>query len=213
MTGLWIKICGVTSARDGEMVALAGADAIGLNFVSSSPRVVELRVAKEIARAVRGQVELVGVFANRPLSEMLALKDELGLDWIQLHGDESPALALECGPQTMKALRVAEAADVAQAELYPGRRLLVDAKVAGALGGTGRAFDWALVADLAGQRELVLAGGLGPDNVQAAVEQVRPFGIDTASGVESAPGSKSPEATRAFVERARVAERALRGQG
>ena len=213
MTGLWIKICGVTSSRDGDMVALAGADAIGLNFVSTSPRLVELRVAKEIARAVRGRVELVGVFANRPLAEMLAIKDELGLDWIQLHGDESPALTLECGPRTMKALRVAEAADVAQAELYPGKRLLVDAKVAGSLGGTGRAFDWSLVGDLAGQRELVLAGGLGPDNVQAAVEQVRPFGIDTASGVESAPGAKSPEATRAFVERARAAERALQGPG
>jgi len=213
VTGLWIKICGVTSSRDGDMVALAGADAIGLNFVSTSPRLVELRVAKEIARAVRGRVELVGVFANRPLAEMLAIKDELGLDWIQLHGDESPALTLECGPRTMKALRVAEAADVAQAELYPGKRLLVDAKVAGSLGGTGRAFDWSLVGDLAGQRELVLAGGLGPDNVQAAVEQVRPFGIDTASGVESSPGAKSPEATRTFVERARAAERALRGRG
>src|SRR6478735_5215037 len=162
-----------------------------------APQVIELRVAKEIARAVRGRVELVGVFANRPLAEMLAIKDEVVLDWIQLHGDESPALTLECGPRTMKALRVAEAADVAQAELYPGKRLLVDAKVAGSLGGTGRAFDWSLVGDLAGQRELVLAGGLGPDNVQAAVEQVRPFGIDTASGVESAPGAKSPEATRA----------------
>jgi phosphoribosylanthranilate isomerase len=213
VTDLWIKICGLTSVRDAEMVVRAGADAIGLNFVSSSPRRIAIPLAREIARAVQGRVELVGVFANQPVSEVLAIKAEVGLDWIQLHGDEPSEAVEQCGPRTMKALRVADAADVARADLFAGRRLLVDTKVSGALGGTGQTFDWSLVDRLARERELLLAGGLGPDNVALAVQKVRPFGIDTASGVESSPGAKSPEITRAFIERARAASSALQGQG
>jgi len=206
---IWVKICGVTSPGDAEMVALAGASAIGLNFVPTSPRLVSAVTAKAIARVVQGRVELVGVFANAPVAEMVNLQAELELDWIQLHGDETPETLQQCGPRAFKALRVGDATDV-EAALRYGERILVDAKVLGALGGTGHAFDWSLVEGLSGQRDLVLAGGLAPGNVGAAIRQVRPFGVDTASGVEDAPGLKSPDKTRAFVREARAAARALR---
>jgi phosphoribosylanthranilate isomerase len=206
---VWVKICGITSVRDGEMIASAGADAIGLNFVPSSPRAIDRALAKEIAREVAGRVELVGVFADRSAAEMLEIREEVGLDWIQLHGDEAPETVLACGPRAMKALRVSDVTDVARAHAYGGGRLLVDAKVSGALGGTGHAFDWSLVQGLAGQRQLVLAGGLRPDNVELAISRVRPFGVDTASGVESAPGQKSRDKVRTFIELARAAARAL----
>jgi phosphoribosylanthranilate isomerase len=210
---IWVKICGVTSPGDAEMVALAGASAIGLNFVRTSPRLVSLAQAQAIARVVAGQVELVGVFANEPVADMVQMQHELGLDWIQLHGEESPGILHQCGPRAFKALRVGDAADVEQAALYAGDRVLVDAKVLGALGGTGQAFDWSLVERLSRQRELVLAGGLSPDNVAVAIRQVRPFGVDTASGVEDAPGQKSPDKTHAFVRAARAAAQALRDPG
>jgi phosphoribosylanthranilate isomerase len=212
-SAIWVKICGVTSPGDAEMVARSGASAIGLNFVRASPRYVDLATAKSIARAVMGEVELVGVFADESMAEMARIREEVGLDWLQLHGSESPAVLEQCGPRTMKALRVGDAADVAGANLYGGERLLVDAKVAGALGGTGHALDWSLVEGLARQRSLVLAGGLRPDNVAEAVRQVRPFGVDTASGVEQAPGRKATDRTLAFVERARSAARALQDPG
>jgi phosphoribosylanthranilate isomerase len=215
---IWIKICGVTTPEDAEMVAEAGADAIGLNFVPSSPRVVSEERARSIAQAVRGRVEIVGVFANRTPEEMRDVAERVGLDWVQLHGDESPdtlaaASRMRQGLGAMKAVRVGQAADVEQARRFAGERLLVDALVRGALGGTGHAFDWSLVVALARERSLVLAGGLRPDNVARAVLQVRPFGVDTASGVEHMPGQKSAAATRAFVAGARAAAAALRDQG
>ena len=218
MADVWIKICGVTTAADAEMVAEAGADAIGLNFVPSSPRAVTAEQARIIAEAVRGRVELVGVFADRVPSEMQDIADRVGLAWLQLHGGESPEALAEAGRGrlglgAMKAVRVAQAADVEQARRFGGPRLLVDALVRGALGGTGHAFDWSLVEELARERALVLAGGLRPDNVARAIQQVRPFGVDTASGVEHAPGQKSADLTRAFVAGARAAAAALREQG
>jgi len=212
-SGLWIKICGVTNGPDAAMVLEAGADAIGLNFVASSPRVVTIERARQIAELVRGRIELVGVFADAAPADLLRVRDEVGLDWIQLHGSESPADLAAAGPTAMKAVRVGRAADVEAARGYGGERLLVDALVRGALGGTGHAFDWSLVEGLSRERKLVLAGGLRPDNVESAIRQVRPFGIDTASGVEHAPGQKSAEATRAFVAGARAAQAALRDSG
>lgn len=218
MADVWIKICGVTTPEDAEMVAEAGADAIGLNFVPSSPRAVSGQRAYDIAQAVRGRLEIVGVFANRAPEEMRDVAEQVGLDWVQLHGDESPevlqaAARMREGLGAMKAVRVGQPADVEQARRFAGERLLVDALVRGALGGTGHAFDWSLVVALARERSLVLAGGLRPDNVARAIAEVRPFGVDTASGVEHAPGQKSADATRAFVAGARAAAAALRDQG
>jgi phosphoribosylanthranilate isomerase len=195
-----VKICGITRAEDADACVALGVDMIGLNFVPGSPRRVDVARARAIADAVRGRVEIVGVVADLDEAALLALRAAAGLDRLQLHGSEPPELCTKLG--AIKALRVGSAADVAGAARYAGL-ILVDAKVEGALGGTGRAVDPALVAPLARARPILLAGGLGPANVAAAAAAVRPWGVDAASGVEKAPGVKDLDAIRAFVSAAR----------
>jgi phosphoribosylanthranilate isomerase len=134
---------------------------------------------------------------------MRALRDATALGCLQLHGDETPEDVEALLPPAFKAVRVATAGDVAKARAMPGEYVLVDAKVDGELGGTGHAFDWSLVVDLARHRRLVLAGGLTPDNVARAIEKVRPWCVDVASGVEVAAGVKDAMRVAAFVAAAR----------
>lgn len=199
-----MKVCGITTVGDAEACVALGVDLIGLNFVDGSPRRVDVDRARAIADAVRGRVELVGVVAGGDEATLVELQGLVGLDRLQLHGHETPELVRRLGARAFKAIRVGSAQDVAEAARYEGL-LLVDAKVGGQLGGTGKTVDFALVAPLAASRPILLAGGLGPDNVAAAVQAVRPFGVDVASGVERAPGVKDLDAVAAFVERARRA--------
>lgn len=202
---IYVKICGVTRVSDALFCLEAGASAIGLNFVPSSKRRIEETTAKEIVAAVGGRLGVVAVVAGLSIDEMRGLRARTGIEWLQLHGDESPADLDGVLPHAVKAVRIASAADVRLARTYRGERLLLDAKVDGELGGTGEAFDWRLVQDLVRERAALLAGGLSPENVGAAVRSVRPFGVDVASGVESAPGIKDPARVRAFVAEARRA--------
>jgi phosphoribosylanthranilate isomerase len=203
---VWVKICGITTQHDAELAVEAGADAIGLNLVPASKRFVDAAQARAIASAVKGKVEVVLVVADRPLSELLALRASTGVDWLQLHGGEPPEDLDALLPMAYKVVHVESRDDVALAGRYSGARVLCDTKVAGTLGGTGQRFDWSLVAELARTRELVLAGGLGPANVADAIQALSPFGVDTASGVEGAdPRRKDPEKVRAFVQAARRA--------
>jgi phosphoribosylanthranilate isomerase len=201
-----IKICGVTSPAQALACVDAGADSVGVNFVRSSVRRVDEETARGIAAAVGSTALVVGVVAGMSVSEMRALKAVTGVGCLQLHGDEAPEDVEALLPHAYKAVRVAAQDDVARARAMPGEYVLVDAKVEGALGGTGHSFDWALVVDLARSRRLVLAGGLTPDNVKRAVEEVRPWCVDVASGVESAPGVKDPAKVRAFVGAVRSAK-------
>lgn len=205
---LWIKICGVTSAEDALLVEASGADAVGLNFSRASPRYLNATDAAEIVRALHGSLEVVGVFVDSSPGEIRDVARLVGLHSVQLHGHESAEFLEEVRSliPAYKALRIGDAADVAEARLYGGERILMDAKVKGAMGGTGHAFDWSLLGGLSAERQLILAGGLRPDNVAEAVRRVRPYGIDTASGVEDAPGRKNPEKVAAFVEAARRAD-------
>lgn len=207
---LWVKVCGVTSVADAERVAASGVDAIGLNFVPSSKRCVTTERAREIVRAVGSRVTFVAVVADRAPAELRALREEVGFQLWQLHGHESPALLAELLPDAYKALSVGTAEDALGADTFGGDRVLVDAKVPGELGGTGRVFDWQLLGGLTSRRRVVLAGGLTPDNVAHAVRRVRPWGVDTASGVESAPGRKDPALVERFVREARLAADATR---
>jgi len=204
---VWVKICGITSVEDAIFAADAGADAIGLNFVPTSPRRVDEAGARAIAEAVRGRVVLVGVVADLDAGTMCALRERIGLELLQLHGSESPAL-LEAGlPYAYKAIRIGSREDVELADSFGGDRLLADSRVEGALGGTGASFDWRLVTELAARRPLILAGGLTADNVARAVQSVRPWGVDVASGVERSVREKDPDALRRFISGARAAER------
>jgi phosphoribosylanthranilate isomerase len=148
-------------------------------------------------------VTWVGVFVDATPDEIRHIGEFVGLDLFQLHGRESPEQLHALGHRAFKASRIGDAEDVALAASYPGDLLLVDAKVAGAMGGTGESFDWTLIDKLVEARRVVLAGGLRSDNVEDAVRRVRPYGVDTASGVESSPGRKDPQKVAAFIKNAR----------
>ena len=197
-----VKICGVTTVDDARGIVDRGASAIGLNFVPGSTRRIDVARARAISRAVRGKILVVGVVADLTVAAMQALVADAELECLQLHGDELADTLAPLLPHAYKAIRIGGATDVDAARAYPGAYLLVDAKVEGALGGTGASFDWSLVRDLARERKLTLAGGLRPDNVAEAVRQVRPWCVDVAGGVESAPGVKDLALVEAFVREA-----------
>jgi phosphoribosylanthranilate isomerase len=200
-----IKICGVTSEHQAVACADAGADAVGVNLVASSRRFVTRDAARAIVRAVGTRALVVGVVADESLDAMLAIRSATGVGCLQLHGDESSEAVAALLPHAYKAVRIAAEDDVARAEAMPGEYVMVDAKEEGALGGTGRKFDWRLVMGLARKRRVVLAGGLTPDNVAAAIEKVRPWCVDVASGVERSAGDKDMAKVRAFVQAVRAA--------
>jgi len=201
---LRVKVCGVTTIADAEACVEAGVDLIGLNFVAASPRFIDPERAAEIAEAVRGRVELVGVVADEAAPALRALCDRVGLDRLQLHGDEPPDFVEALAPVAFKAVRVGSRADVDLARRYSGL-LLIDARVTGKLGGTGVCVDPALVSALASERPVLLAGGLTPENVAEMVQRIRPWGVDVASGVEANPGVKDRARVAAFVSAARGA--------
>lgn len=215
---MWVKICGITDPATAEQVASLGANAIGLNFYASSPRSVTAETAREICRHVGSSVEVVGLFVNHPLEAVREIVTSCGLTTVQLHGNESPEyvarLAETARLDIIRVYRVGpDGLDEVRSDLQQCRRLgielracLVDARVEGAYGGTGTCAPWNLLRDEWPQDQwppLVLAGGLHPDNVAEAVRTVRPWGVDVASGVESAPGVKNLEQVRQFVKNAR----------
>ena len=203
---MYVKVCGITQLDDAEAAIAAGADVLGFNFVPNSKRRVDVESAREIIAAVRGRVLSVAVVADLPTREALELLSALGADRLQLHGEESQDQLLELSPHAFKAIRIGDAADVERARAFPGHPLLVDAKVAGQLGGTGQSIDWPLVAVLARERNLMLAGGLTAENVEQAVRIVQPWGVDTASGVEAGdPRRKDIDKMQRFVLAARRA--------
>jgi phosphoribosylanthranilate isomerase len=198
-----VKICGVTSVEDALLCCEAGADAIGLNFAASSPRRVSLDIARAIVTALPARVLSVGVFVDADAATLRAVRDQLGLGCLQLHGDESPELLAQFLPHAYKALRVRDASVLDDAARYAGEFLLLDAYVPGVHGGSGARFDWTLATALATARKLTLAGGLTPQNVGEAIAAVRPFCVDVASGVEHSPGRKDAALVRAFVQAAK----------
>jgi len=200
-----VKVCGVTTVADAVACVDAGVDSVGVNLVASSVRRVDEALLEAVVKAIGERALVVAVVADRSVPELLALKERTGVGCLQLHGSEPAASVSALLPHAYKAVRVANEADVSAAEAMPGDYVLVDAKVEGSLGGTGHTFDWTLVRGLASRRRLVLAGGLTPGNVAAAIASVHPWCVDVASGVESAPGVKDLEKVRAFVEAARGA--------
>lgn len=202
---VYVKICGITEEQDALACVAAGADAIGLNFFPGSPRCVSAEQAKRIVAPVAGKLHVVGVFVDASVEQVTQLRAELGLDCVQFHGNEPPEVLEAFLPHAYRALRVRDEGVLAEAARFGGDHVLLDAYVPGVLGGSGARFDWSIAAALALTRKVTLAGGLTPDNVREAVQAVRPYAVDVASGVESKPGRKDPERVRLFVERAKQA--------
>lgn len=201
------KICGITRLEDGLAAVAAGADAIGLVFYAPSPRAVTIEQAQAIVAGLPPFVTTVGLFVDMPVREIEAVLSAVPLDLLQFHGDESPADCEALSRPYIKALRVRAGDDVAaQVDAYPGARaVLLDTFVDGVPGGTGHAFDWSLVPERL-SKPVILAGGLTPENVAAAIVQVRPYAVDVSGGVEVSKGIKDAHKVKDFV-------RAVRGVG
>jgi phosphoribosylanthranilate isomerase len=215
VTRLFVKVCGITSLDDGLLAADAGADALGFVFFPMSPRRTTAERAAVISRDLPTTVRRVGVFVNAPRDEMARVADAVGLDLLQLHGDEPPEALADMPRPVIKAVRVGKGFAQDEALRYAGKAagLLVDTRLPGETqlpGGTGTPFDWSLVKGLAERVPfLMLAGGLDPVNVGEAIRAVRPHAVDVSSGVEGLPGRKDPEKVRAFVGAVRAAEASL----
>jgi len=204
-----IKFCGITTLDDARFAVDAGAWAIGLIFWPRSPRRCGLDMAAEITAAFRRRVEIAGVFVNAPLDHVTRTADALDLSMVQLHGDEGPAYCGEAGRRTgckvIKAMRVRSGADIQALGGFHTDYHLLDSYMKGVPGGTGETFAWDLVREHRGPTPVILSGGLTPDNVAGAIEVVRPFAVDVASGTEREPGRKDPDKLVAFAEAVRAA--------
>jgi phosphoribosylanthranilate isomerase len=204
--GVKVKICGVTDPANALAAVEMGADYLGLNFYRNSPRFVTVERAREIADAVRGRVPLVGVFVNAPAAEIAAIVARVGLDLVQLSGDERPDAAAPFAARAIKAFRTGGLPDKEELAAWSGTwGVLIDAPHRALYGGTGETWDYSATVALASRR-LFLAGGIGPDNARRAVEAARPFAIDVCSRVESAPGIKDLELLRRLFQEVRHGE-------
>ena len=202
---VFTKVCGITNPGDARVAADAGADAIGLIF-AESPRNVNVEEARAVSIALPEDVLKVGVFVDAGPEEVLKTAREDGLDLAQLHGDETPetvATIRDAGLPVMKAVRVRNAEALGALEKYEADLLLLDAWSARARGGTGETFDWALAKSVKGRDNIVVSGGLAPDNVREAIEFFEPYGVDASSSLEERPGKKSGELVRRFVRAAK----------
>ena len=209
---VWVKICGITRLADAHAALEAGADALGFNFYPPSPRYITPERAAEIIAALPETACHVGVFVNAELATVREIVETCHLDYVQLHGNEPPAFVGALWPRAFKGLRPRSAAEAeAQASIYAplgptdtaAPTLLLDAYQPGQYGGTGQQGNWTLAAHLASRYRIFLAGGLTPENVAEAIRQVRPWGVDVASGVESAPGIKDHDKVRRFIQEAK----------
>ncbi len=210
-----VKICGLTNLADANAALEAGANLLGFNFYRKSPRYIAPETAGAIAAQIRSGgngPQLVGVFVNSPLAEVRAILQIARLDLAQLHGDEPAQLVEQLVGRGFKALRPTSAAEAESdaARFAPGGppapALLIDAYRKDQYGGTGHTADWSIATTLAQRYPILLAGGLTPENVAAAIRQVKPWGVDVSSGVETSPGKKDAEKMRAFVEQCRQAD-------
>lgn len=208
-----VKVCGVTSLEDAAACAELGVDCIGLNFHAGSPRFVTEERAAKIVKALPATTRAVGVFVDRPPAEVARIANAVGLEIVQLHGDEPPEDVLELGRfQVIRAFRPRPEEGWRRVGEHllrlvelggPPWAVLVDAYVPGIAGGTGQAIDPRLLDSWIDHPRVILAGGLNPANVAGRIAQVRPWMVDVASGVEAAPGRKDPAAVAAFIRAAR----------
>lgn len=199
-----VKICGITRVDDALEAVRLGADALGFNFWPRSKRYCEPEAAREIIAQLPPFVTCVGIFVNQPKAEIRRAAKLAGLHAIQLSGHEPPRFCEGFHLPIIKAIQVESAQSLDALSTYRASAFLLDTPTAG-FGGSGRTFDWRLVRRTGKQWRIILAGGLNPQNVRAAIREVRPYGVDVASGVESAPGIKDSQKMKRFIQAAKEA--------
>jgi phosphoribosylanthranilate isomerase len=204
-----IKICGITSSADAEMAVAAGADALGFNFYRGSKRCILFEESRAWINSLSGRAFRVAVVVNAGMDELHTLRDSGCFEAVQFHGDETPEFCVRAGFSAwIRAVRVKGKASLREALRYDTSYLLLDAWSEAAYGGTGRRLDWDLMSEfVAAQpaKQVILAGGLGPENVREAIRIVQPHAIDAASGLESSPGRKASDRVLDFIRAARAA--------
>ena len=194
-----VKICGITNLEDALFAAEAGADALGFVFYARSLRCIAPDRVREIILRLPPFVAKVGVFVNEELDRVRELMAYCHLDYAQLHGDEPPEQVAALAPRAIKAARVRSAADVERLSAYQAAAYLLDTYHPTKLGGTGKTWDWELAMEAKKYGPIILAGGLTPQNVTAAIERVHPYAVDVSSGVEAAPGVKDHQKVQCFI--------------
>jgi phosphoribosylanthranilate isomerase len=200
---MFVKICGITNEDDALLAVAMGADALGFNFVSGSIRQIAPQVAFDITRRLPPEILTVGVFRNELPNRVVDLAHKSGVKAAQLHGRETAEQCIEVAKQIRWVIKVFSAGDpdLHRADRYGTDMVMID----GAEPGSGKVFDWSLAGDAPDSMKLILAGGLTPANVGAAIGEVRPWGVDVATGVERSPGRKDALAVKRFIENARAA--------
>jgi phosphoribosylanthranilate isomerase len=200
-----IKICGITSVEDGLCAARLGADAIGLVFYSKSPRYVKTSQARDIAYAVGPFTTLVGLFVDESEATIASILEQVPLQLLQFHGNESAAYCQQFARPYVKAIRMQEGLDVKAAiNQHPkATGILLDAYRPGVPGGTGEVFDWQRFPKNC-EKPMILAGGLRPENIAQAIAETQPYAVDVSGGVEKGPGIKDSEKITAFIKNARA---------
>ena len=199
-----VKVCGMTSLKDALVAVEEGADAVGFIFYKKSPRSVTMKIVREIVLELPPFVDTVGVFVDESAVQINKIADYCNLDIIQLHGDESPTFCKRIRRKVIKAFRINDIQSVKKISCFQVSGFLLDTFSENLHGGTGKVFDWNLVLPAKKFGPVIMAGGLTPNNVQQAVRQVRPYGVDVCSGVESEPGIKDHKKVRAFLKNAKA---------
>ena len=204
-----VKICGITNVDDALLAAEFGANMLGFNFYQNSSRYLTPKDAAVIAARTPVGVLKVGVFVNVLTEELVDTANEVGLDVIQLHGDEDDnyirGVSLDTGKPVIKAFRMRADTPIDPISDSEADAVLLDAASDAEFGGTGKTFDWSSANGIAKRKQVFVAGGLTAENVAEAIRIVRPYAVDVASGVESSPGKKDPAKMKAFIENARSA--------
>jgi len=204
----WIKICGITNEQDARAAAQFGADALGFIF-APSPRRISPEKARRIIKALPPLVQTVGVFVDQDLGEVSSVAEMCGLDILQFHGSESAEYCRRFNQRVIKAVRLRSSQDLKDLAKYDGvvQALLLDTYLPDKVGGTGMTFNWQWAVEAREYGRIILAGGLSPENVAAAISMVKPFGVDASSSLEQSPGVKDHEKMMQFIERVRQSER------
>ena len=196
-----VKICGLTNSADALAASALGAHALGFILTQRSPRYLEPETARDIIATLPPFVCKVGVFVNAPAESVNAIAATIGLNLVQLHGEESPEYCNQIAVPVIKAFRVHDNFDINLLKRYTCSAYLLDAYSTGSYGGTGKAFDWAIARKAATGARIILAGGITPENVSVAITTVSPYAVDVSSGVELAPGRKDHDKMQSLFER------------